>query len=71
MLGYVQSGTVAEWETKLGSHFAKNATGLQADATGFVAQQILNASYGRYHSVHQRPTVGRKIHIYHILLLFH
>lgn len=71
MIGYVQSGSLAEWEKKLIVYFSKQASELNADSRGFSTHLIVHAGCPGFLSLHQRATVGRAIHIYHTLLVFH
>jgi len=71
MLGYVQSGSLDDWSTRLAADFGSKATELGADSAGIKAQQVIDQLPNSFWSIHRRSSLNRMIRIYHTLLLFH
>lgn len=71
MLGYVQAGSIAEWQERIAAGFQKGEQELALCAGthfGTVNDGLEFETISL--SCHNRVTVGRKIHILHTLLLF-
>ena len=71
MLGYVQSGNLADWGNRIGQELANTPALYEVDpATPFSLKAIQKNGSRTYHSRHHRTAVGRPILIDHILLTF-
>ena len=71
MLGYVQSGTSAAWAQRIRSAMAEARPDVRVvRAQEWSPVTIVPGVDATYVSGHNRPSVGRPIHIYHTLLVF-
>ena len=73
MLGYVQSGDLAEWGTKINAALSDPATDACLDSAipFFEQSRSSTITMRKYYSRHNRPTVGASIYITHLLLKFY
>lgn len=71
MLGYVQSDTQEEWANRINRHFKRYISSMRICPAGNwrFAQEIEDFSHC-YRSKHNRPSVGKPITVYHLLLAF-
>ena len=71
MLGYVQSGTPQQWADKIGAELQKHCCryGMAEDGQ-FSSVKIVDGLDHTYHSDHGRPSVGKRVSIFHTLLQF-
>jgi hypothetical protein len=71
MLGYIQSDSLQKWADKLHRQFEKDSMSLQACPDGkWTNTEVIPELNHCYRSKHNRPTVGKPITLYHILLNF-
>jgi len=71
MLGYVQTGTPDEWVGKIEAGMAKRKADLHVSTDGhWQATKLASDPKGCYRSTHDRPSVGKPITIFHLLLDF-
>ena len=73
MLGYVQSGRLADWGKKIGDELANTPIVYAVDPSFPFSSDSMPStdSLNTYLSQHHRPTVGQPILISHTLLGFH
>lgn len=70
MLGYVQSDGPDEWAKKLANGIAKAKGKLHLFAGGWTNADSACGRRDCYRTKHRRPTLGRPITLYHLLLRF-
>jgi hypothetical protein len=71
LIGYVQAGSISEWLDRIDAGFQKHERDLALCAgTSFSAVDAGRDLRTVSVSCHERITVCRRIHIFHILLLF-
>jgi hypothetical protein len=71
MLGYVQEGTVDEWQEQLKERFDKPAVDLAViSGHSWKKHAFRSGPPNTFLSRHNRQSVGRDIDIYHTLLVF-
>jgi hypothetical protein len=71
LIGYVQAGSISEWLGRIDAGFQKGERDLALCAgTRFGAVDVGRDLRPVSLSCHERTILGRRIHIFHILLLF-
>lgn len=71
MLGYVQSGTLQQWADKIRSKLETNPSRYNMPKNGrFSSVEIVDGLDHTYRSNHNRPSIGRRVSIFHTLLQF-
>lgn len=71
LIGYVQARSIAEWIDRIDAGFQKGGPNLALCAgTRFGPVDVDGGPKGAWLSSHERITVGRRIHIFHLLLSF-
>jgi len=71
MLGYVQSGTPPEWAKRIENAMARRQPNVRVvQGQEWVPVTVAPGLDDTYVTGHDRPSVGRPIHIYHTLLVF-
>lgn len=71
MLGYVQSENPEEWASKILFEFKKNKASIQVCSGGEWSHvKVISDLDHCYCSRHKRPSIGRSITVYHLLLDF-
>ena len=71
MLGYVQSETPPRWADRIGAELRKNPSCYNMPEHGqFSSVEIVDGLDHTYRSNHDRPSVGRRVSIFHTLLEF-
>ena len=72
MLGYVQSDTQEEWAIKIERQFKRAIASMQICPGGnWCSAKEMDFLSHCYCSKHNRPSIGKPITMYHLLLLFH
>ena len=71
MLGYVQSGTPQQWANRIRSEIETDPSRYSMPERGrFSSVEIVDGLDYTYRSIHDRPSVGRHVSIFHTLLQF-
>jgi hypothetical protein len=71
LIGYVQTGSVSEWLDRIDAGLRIGERDLAiCTGTRFGPVDVGSGLKGAWLSCHERTTVGRRIHIFHILLSF-